>query len=170
MKKKSPAGSKQSSNDTALREHLLALLEGGNAHATFDQAIHRLPADLRGVEPANVPYTAWSLLEHLRIAQWDIVEFSVNPEHVSPPWPDGYWPQSNATPSDAAWKRSVQQFRQDLERMKELVADARTDLYAPIPGGDGQTVLREALLVADHNAYHIGELVVLRRLLGAWKK
>jgi hypothetical protein len=149
---------------------VLKLLRGGNAHVAFEDALNELPAGLRGVKPANLPFSAWGLLDHLRIAQWDIVEFSINPKHVSPAWPDGYWPEGDAPPSDAAWKKSVQQFRRDLDRMQALVAHPRTDLYAPIPHGDGQTILREALLVADHNAYHLGQLVLVRRLLGAWKK
>ena len=156
-------------DDRALRDHVLYLLGDGGAHVDFEKAIAGLPAELRGVKPAKLPFTAWGLLEHLRIAQWDIVEFSIDSEHVSPAWPGGYWPKSDAPPSDAAWKKSVRQFRHDLKRMQELVANPRTDLYARIPHGDGQTILREALLVADHNAYHLGELVVLRRLLGAWK-
>ncbi len=156
-------------DDRALRDHVLYLLGGGGAHVDFEKAIAGLPAELRGVKPANLPFTAWRLLEHMRIAQWDIVEFSIDAKHVSPAWPDGYWPQGDAPPSNAAWKKSVQEFRHDLKRMQELVANPRTDLYARIPHGDGQTILREALLVADHNAYHLGELVVLRRLLGAWK-
>jgi DinB superfamily len=169
MKKKPSASGKKPSGDRALREHVLYLLGGGGAHVGFEKAIAGLPAELRGVKPENLPFTAWGLLEHLRLAQWDIVEFSINSEHVSPEWPSGYWPAGDAPPSDAAWKKSVQQFRRDLQRMQDLVANPRTDLYAPIQHGDGQTVLREALLVADHNAYHLGELVVLRRLLGAWK-
>jgi len=172
MKKKSSISEKKTKGadgDHVLLEHLLYLLRGGGAHVSFEKAIAGLPSGLRGVKPPNLPYSAWSLLEHLRIAQWDIVEFSVNPKHVSPAWPDGYWPESDAPPSDAAWKKSVQQFRRDLKRMQALVADRHTDLYSPIPHGDGQTILREALLVADHNAYHLGELVAVRRLVGAWK-
>ena len=172
MKKKSSISSKETKpeeGDHVLREQVLYLLGGGGAHVNFDNALAGLPADLRGVKPPNLPFSAWSLLEHMRIAQWDIVEFSVNPQHVSPAWPDGYWPEGDAPPSDAAWKKSVQQFRRDLKRMQALVANRHTDLYSPIPHGDGQTILREALLVADHNAYHLGELVVVRRLLGAWK-
>jgi len=155
--------------DEALRKHVLDLLGGGNAHLGLEKAIDGLPADLRGAKPADLPFSAWRLLEHLRIAQWDIVEFSVNPKHISPSWPDGYWPQGDAPPSDAAWRESIQQVRRDLKRMQDLVADPHTDVYAPIPHGDGQTILREALLVADHNAYHLGQLVLVRRLLGAWK-
>ncbi len=148
---------------------MLSLLRGGGAHVAFDKAVSHLPAALRGAKPAGAPYSAWELLEHMRIAQWDILEFSRNPKHVSPEWPGGYWPKSAAPPDEAAWDQSVRQFRADLEAMEKLVADPRTHLFTRIPHGDGQTVLREALLVADHNAYHLGELVLLRRLLGAWK-
>jgi hypothetical protein len=127
-----------------------------------------LPAELRGRKPAGVPHTPWRLLEHMRIAQWDILEFSRNPRHVSPKFPDGYWPEGDAPPDEAAWDRSVAAFRADLKAMQELVADPATDLFAPLAHGEGQTVLREALLVADHNAYHLGQMVVVRRALGAW--
>jgi hypothetical protein len=151
----------------ALRDHLVKLLEGGHAHATFDAAIKGLPASLRARAPTGLPYSPWQLLEHLRIAQWDILEFSRDRGHQSPAWPEGYWPRETK-PSEAAWRKSVAEFRRDLKAMQALVADPATDLFAPIPWGDGQTVLREALLAADHNAYHLGELVVVRRLLGAW--
>jgi uncharacterized damage-inducible protein DinB len=153
---------------TALREHLLYLLRGGGAHLEFEKAIAELPADLRGVRPADLPHSPWRLLEHLRIAQWDILRFCVDPHHVSPPFPDGYWPQGDAPPDPAAWDRSVEAFRADLRAMQQLVSDSVTDLFTPLPHGQGQTVLREALLAADHNAYHLGQLVVVRRLLGAW--
>ena len=156
------------SHDQALREHLLYLLRKGDAHLDFEAAIAALPVALRGAKVPGVPHTPWRLLEHLRIAQWDILEFSRNPRHVSPPFPDGYWPDGDAPPDAAAWDRSVAAFRADLQAMQNLVADPATDLFAPIPHGDGQTILREALLVADHNAYHLGQLVVLRRALGAW--
>jgi hypothetical protein len=156
--------------DQSIREHILSLLNGGNAHTTFDDAIAGLPANARGKKVRGIPYTAWMLLEHLRIAQWDILEFSRNPHHQSPEWPKGYWPPEAAPPSDGAWNKSLKSFRADLKAMGQLVSDPKTDLYAHIPWGQGQTILREALLVADHNAYHIGELVVLRRLLGAWPK
>jgi DinB superfamily len=155
--------------DEQLRKHLVELLQGGNAHATFDQAIEKLPATLRAKRVGHLPYTAWMLLEHLRIAQFDILEFSRNAKHASPKWPGGYWPEEEAPPSASAWEKSVQAFHADLKAMQNLVADSNTDLYAPIAWGEGQTILREALLVADHNAYHVAELVVLRRLLGAWK-
>jgi hypothetical protein len=154
--------------DRALRDHLLYLLRGGGAHLDFDAAIADLPPKLRGGKPAGLPHTPWRLLEHLRICQWDILEFSRNPKHVSPQFPAGYWPAGDAPPDDAAWDRSVAGFRADLKAMQDLVADPATDLFAPIPHGEGQTILREALLVADHNAYHLGQLVTVRRLLGAW--
>jgi hypothetical protein len=152
----------------ALRQNLLSLLRGGDAHLVFEKAVAGLPANLRGARPAGVPHTPWRLLEHLRIAQWDILEFSRNPKHVSPPFPDGYWPQGDGPPDPAAWDRSVQAFRADLRAMQDLVADPATDLFTPLPHGQGQTVLREALLAADHNAYHLGHLVAVRRMLGAW--
>lgn len=155
-------------SDQALREHLLYLLKGGGAHLNFEQAVADLPVELRGSKVDGVPHTPWRLLEHLRICQWDILEFSRNPEHVSPEFPIGYWPAGDAPPDAGAWDRSVQAFRDDLQAMIDLVADPETDLFAPIPHGDGQTILREALLVADHNAYHLGQLVFLRRCLGAW--
>jgi DinB superfamily len=155
-------------NDQALREHVDYLLGGGGAHLSFDEAVADLPPDVRGVRAPGTPHTAWRLLEHLRIAQWDILEFSRNPKHVSPKWPDGYWPAGDAPPDPAAWDRSAAAFRADLAAMRALVADPKTDLFAKLPHGKGQTVLREALLVADHNAYHLGQLVFLRRVLGAW--
>ena len=154
--------------DRALRDHLLHLLRGGAAHLDFERAIADLPAELRGSKPAGLPHTAWRLLEHVRIAQWDILEFSRNPKHVSPKFPNGYWPQGDGPPDANAWDRSVAGFRADLRAMQELVADPATDLFAPIPHGQGQTILREALLVADHNSYHLGQLVTIRRLLGCW--
>jgi hypothetical protein len=152
----------------ALRKHLLYLLREGGAHLDFEAAIANLPAELRGANPAGVPHTPWRLLEHMRIAQWDILEFSRSSRHVSPKFPEGYWPSGDAPPDDGAWDRSVAAFRADLKAMCDLVADPATDLFAPIPHGEGQTILREALLVADHNAYHLGQLVVVRRTLGAW--
>lgn len=154
--------------DASLREHLIKLLKGGNAHVDFEAAIEDLPAGLRGKRPKGADHSAWELLEHLRIAQWDILEFSRNSAHKSPEWPKGYWPATAAPPDEKAWEKSVRAFRRDLKAMCELVEDGSTDLYAKIPHGEGQTILREALLAADHNAYHIGQLVLVRRLLGAW--
>jgi DinB superfamily len=152
----------------SLRQHLLYLLQGGGAHAKFDEVITGIPLKLRGRKPAGLPHTLWMLLEHMRIAQWDILEFSRNPKHVSPQWPEGYWPRTEAPPSPAAWNASIKKFRHDLKAMQDLVKDPKTDLFARIPWGDGQTILREALLVADHNAYHLGQMLDARRLLGAW--
>jgi len=160
---------KQDTNELTVRQHLLDLLKGGNAHLKFEEVVKDLPERLRGKKPEGQPHTAWRLLEHMRIAQWDILEFSRNPKHDSPEFPEGYWPQSDAPPGAAAWEKSVKQFRADLKAMQDLVAAPKTDLYARISWGDGQTILREALLVADHNAYHLGELLMVRRLLGAWK-
>jgi hypothetical protein len=152
-----------------LRQHLIELLDGGHAHLNFDAAIAELPAELRGAHIPGLPHTPWRLLEHMRIAQWDILRFSVDPKHVSPEFPSGYWPDGDAPADPGDWDRSVAGFRADLQAMKDLVADPRTDLFARIPHGDGQTILREALLVADHNSYHLGQLVTVRRLLGAWQ-
>jgi hypothetical protein len=156
-------------HEKSLRKHLLELLAGGSAHAKFEDVIKNLPAKLRGAKPARFPHSEWMLLEHLRLAQRDILEFSRNAKHVSPPWPSGYWPKAEAPPNAAAWTKSVEQFRRDLKTMQKLVTNEKTDLFAPIPWGDGQTILREALLLADHNAYHLGQLLDLRRLLGNWK-
>jgi hypothetical protein len=155
--------------DQALRKQLIETLKGGGAHASFDDAVPDLPVKLRGVKPKGLPHSPWMLLEHLRIGQWDILEFSSNPKHRSPKWPEGYWPKTAAPPSAKAWDESVATFRKDLKALQDLVRNPKTDLAAKIPWGDGQTILREALLAADHNAYHIAQLVDVRRLLGAWK-
>ena len=155
-------------DDRSLRQHLLDLLKGGGAHASFDDIIGGIPAKLRGQRPAGMPHAPWMLLEHLRLAQWDILEFSRNRKHVSPDFPQGYWPSTDAPPSAAAWSASIAHFRKDLKSMQNLVANPKTDLYARIPWGSGQTILREALVVADHNAYHLGQLVDVRRLPDAW--
>ena len=155
--------------DKALRSHVLELLRGGHAHADLDSALADFPPKLRGKRPKGAEHTAWQLVEHIRIAQWDILQFSRNAKHVSPKWPQGYWPQTEAPPSAAAWNASIRQVRGDQKAMEKLVTSKKSDLFAKIPHGTGQTLLREALLLADHNAYHIGQLVLLRRLLGAWK-
>ncbi len=157
-------------SDRSLRKHLVDLLESGAAHVDFEAAIANLPIDLRGARPESLPHSPWRLLEHMRIAQRDILEFSRDPHHASPKWPEGYWPKGDAPPDEAAWDRSVEAFRADLQAMKELVTNPETDLLAPIPHGQGQTILRETLLVADHNSYHLGQLIIFRRLLGAWPK
>jgi hypothetical protein len=150
-----------------LRKHLLDLLSSSHAHADFDAAVAGFPVRRAGDKPAGADHSAWDLLEHMRLAQWDILEFSRNPKHVSPDWPAGYWPPAPSPPGAAAWRNSIKSFHMDLKAMQKLIADPAVDLFAPIPHGDGQTILREALLVADHNAYHIGQLVMLRKLLGA---
>jgi DinB superfamily len=149
-----------------LRDELLHMLRGGGAHPGFEAALAGLPAKLRGARCDGLPHTPWRLLEHVRLAQWDILEFCRNPAHVSPPWPAGYWPEGDAPPDARAWSRSAAAFRADLEGVAGLVESA--DLFAPVPDADGPSLLREVLLVADHNAYHAGQLVALRRALGAW--
>jgi hypothetical protein len=156
--------------DTLLRRHLVELLSGGQAHVDWKPAVSGVPYKLQGVRPEGMPHSPWELLEHLRIAQWDILEFSRNSKHVSPEWPTGYWPKSAEPPNTKAWTDSVKRFARDLASMKKMVANARTNLFARIPHGSGQTILREVLLVADHNAYHLGQLVLVRRNLGAWKQ
>lgn len=163
-KKKSKAGN----HDQVLREHLVSLLKGGQAHVHFMDAIEGFPEAKRGSFVEGLPHTGWQLMEHARIAQRDILEFSRNPKHVSPGFPEGYWPKTPVPPDEAAWEKSVQAFQRDLLEMTKLVKNTKTDLYAVIPHGDGQTILREVLLLADHNAYHLGQLVDLRRALGAW--
>src|SRR6202795_277273 len=153
-----------------IREQIAKQLSSEEAHAGFDKAVQGLAAELRGKKPKGAPHSAWELLEHIRIAQWDILEFTRNPKHESPKWPEGYWPKSEAPPNTAAWNKSVQRFRKDLKAMQDLVANPRTNLYARVPWGDGQTILREALLLADHNAYHVAQLIDVRRLVGAWKE
>ena len=154
-------------SDTAVREHLVGLLSGRGAHVPFEQAVADVPEELRGVIPDGAASSLWQQLEHVRIAQWDILEFSRDPDHVSPEYPDGYWPDTVAPPA-AAWQRSIDAFLADGAAMVKLVSDPEADLYTPFPHGTGQTLLREALVVADHNAYHVGQIVLLRRLLGCW--
>jgi hypothetical protein len=156
-------------NDQALRQQLIALLESGEAHAQFDDVVKDLPHDMQGMRPKGGAHSPWEVLEHLRIAQWDILEFAINAKHESPEFPAGYWPEKPAPPDERAWGKSVRAFRGDLKRLIDLVADESTDLFAKIPHGSGQTILRQALLTADHNAYHLGQLVEIRRALGVWK-
>jgi len=174
LKKKKPAkraASKKrlNTNDNAvLREQLVYLLKGGGAHVQFMDALEGFPAGKRGTYAQGLPHTGWQLLEHVRIAQWDILEFSRNPKHVSPEFPEGYWPKTPAPRTEEEWTDSVWAFRRDLREMVRLVQNPRTNLCAKIPHGDGQTILREALVLADHNSYHLGQLVDLRRALGSW--
>jgi uncharacterized damage-inducible protein DinB len=158
---------------SALREQLQHLLDGGQAHATFDDAVKNLPSSLRGTVPDNLPYSPWQILEHIRITQRDILEFSTNEagHYKSLKWPEEYWPKSPVPLSDSAWEESIQHIRADRKTFEKLLDSAtESELIQPFPWGDGQTLLREAFLIADHTAYHTGELIVLRRLLGAWKK
>ena len=155
--------------DQSLRNHLVELLDGAHAHAAFDKVVADFPAQLRGEIPPGLPHSAWMLVEHMRLAQWDILEFSINPKYTSLQWPADYWPKTPAPPSNAAWDKSLNSFRDDLEAIKKLVKDPKTDLFATIAWGDGQTILREAMLVADHNSHHLGQLIDVRRLLGMWK-
>lgn len=156
--------------DQSLRKHLLELLDGGHAHATFDQVVKDFPAKYRGETPNGLPHSAWMLLEHMRIAQRDILDFSRNPKYREMKWPADYWPKSPAPANAVEWEKSIQAFHADLQAMKDLVSNSKTDLFAKFPWGDGQTVLREAMLVADHNAHHLGQLIDLKRLLGIWKQ
>jgi hypothetical protein len=153
----------------SLRTHLVKLMSSSDAYAPMDEILAGWPLPLRGVKPQGLPYSAWQLLEHLRIAQWDILEFSRDPKHVSPNFPDGYWPRTAAPPNESAWEKSVAQIRDDLRQMCDLVSDPSVDLLAPIPHAGKATVLREAMLIAKHNSYHLGQLVLVRRLLGAWQ-
>ncbi|MGC2614104.1 MAG: DinB family protein [Terracidiphilus sp.] len=154
--------------DAELRKHLVEVLTGGHAHATFEQAVKNLPVELRGKVPKGGEHSPWQLLEHLRLAQWDILDFSRNPKYQAMKWPDDYWPKEKAPADEKAWDKSVRAFKRDLKEMCAMVEDPKTDLFAKIPHGDGQTVLREALLMADHNAYHVGQLMLVRKMLGAW--
>lgn len=166
--RKKEAGTKKANPEVSLRKHLVALLRGGEAHIQFADALTDFPADKRGAFADGLPHTGWQLLEHARIAQWDILEFSRNAKHVSPDFPEGYWPKTPLPPGDAAWSRSVKAFQRDLQEMIALLTNPLADLCAPFPWGDGQTLLREALVLADHNAYHLGQLVDLRRALKIW--
>ena len=152
-------------NDKSLRDHLLSLLSEGNAHISFDDFIKDFPAGFCGKKIEGLPYTVWQVLEHMRIAQWDILEFCRNAKHVSPKWPKGYWPGPEDLGDEKLWRKSVKTFRDDLTQMEALITDPSTDLFAKIPHGDGQTILREALLAADHNAYHLGVLLAMSRML-----
>ena len=155
-------------SDSAIREQLVQLIRGGHAHATFDDVVRDFPLDRIGIRPPGAPHSAWELLEHLRIAQKDILEFSRSADYVSPHWPEGYWPKSPGPKRENQWKESVAAFRADLVAFEAMIQDPSQDLNRKFPWGDGQTLLREALLIADHNAYHLGQLVLVRRLLGAW--
>ncbi|MEJ2051557.1 MAG: DinB family protein [Calditrichota bacterium] len=151
-----------------LRERLLYVLEGKGAHVSFEDAIADFPEDYRGKKFPGLPYTAWQLLEHMRLSQWDILDFSRNPKYMSQNWPDDYWPKDEEPPDKNAWDNSIKLFLRDRKDMQSLVQNPSINLYTKIPHGSGQNILREALLVADHNAYHLGEMVLLRKIFGIW--
>ena len=155
-------------NDKVLRDQLLAQLRGGQAHMGFEEAVADFPMAHINTRPPNVTYTFWHLIEHIRITQWDILEFVRNPDHVSPNWPKGYWPDPAQQATPDQWKATVAAFHKDIKDLEALATDPATDLFSPIPHGDGQTILREILLVADHNAYHIGEFGILRQVTQTW--
>ena len=157
-------------NDRQIRQQIAKALDWGEAHADFLAVVDDFPEDLRGDVPPGFPHSAWELLEHMRIALWDIVEFTKDARHKSPPWPDGYWPPFRTPPQEEAWQQSVRSFVDLVEEMRGLILDRHRPLLEPLPRGQGQTLMREALLVADHNSYHLGQLVQLRKALKAWKK
>ena len=154
--------------DRVLREQLIQLLIGRNAHMNFDDAVADFPMDFINRRPPAVPYTPWHIIEHIRIAQWDILEFVRDPNHISPHWPEGYWPHPEATATEFQWKESIDSFKSDLQGVESIVEDEAIDLMAEIPHAPGYTYIREVLLVADHNAYHIGEFSILRQVMGTW--
>jgi len=156
-------------NGQALIKALSEALTGGNAHATLEDALKELPADLRGIRPPGLPYSIWQLLEHIRITQWEILEFSTKPDHQSPKWPDEYWPKAAAPDSGHVWTESIKKIQKDRDSFVRLLKSPDADLFTPFPHGDGQNLIREALLIIDHTSYHTGEIIALRRMLGAWK-
>jgi hypothetical protein len=158
------------SEDRALRDHLLELLRGGSAHADLSTVLDDFPPELTGAKPKNVPYSPWQLLEHIRFTVTDLLLFSTDPKYVAPQWPDDYWPAKEAAPQRREWESSVSALKADLAAFEGIVQDSKSNLYAKIPWGEGQTLLREVLLASDHTSYHLGELVLMRRELGAWKK
>ena len=156
--------------DRALRDHLLELLRGGSAHADLATVLDDFPHELAGTKSKNVPYTPWQLLEHIRFSVTDLLLFSTDPKYVAPSWPDDYWPAKSAAPEPDEWESSVKALKADLAAFEGIIGDSKSNLYAKIPWGEGQTLLREVLLASDHTSYHLGELVLMRRELGAWKK
>ena len=168
-KKKITPRKAESGGALVVRKQIAQFLEESHAHAGFDAAVENFPPELRGRKPDGFPHTPWQLLEHLRIAQWDILEFSRDGRHKSPKWPEAYWPESEAPPSEKSWDDSVRRFKAERRAMQKLALDKSRDLSAIVPHAQSQTLVREALLLMDHNAYHVGQLVLLRRLLGAWK-
>lgn len=155
-------------NEKAIRSHLLSLLQGGNAHVTFEDAVKGFPESRINERVEGIPYSAWQLLEHMRISQYDILDFVRNPKYKYMEWPKDYWPAKGKKATKGDWEKSIAMFKRDSRELQKIARDSKTDLYSKIPHGEGQTVFREILLVADHNAYHLGEFVVIRRALGIW--
>jgi uncharacterized damage-inducible protein DinB len=155
-------------NEKILRDYLARMLNWQDAHVNPEKAVENFPPDLRGEKPEGAAHSAWQLLEHIRLAQWDILDFIKNPDYEELNWPDDYWPKDSAPPDDSAWDKSIESFRADLKELQDMARDNSVDLYSRIPHGSGQTILRELLLVADHNTYHLGQIVQLRKMLGAW--
>jgi DinB superfamily len=152
-----------------LRQHLISFLESGDAHVSFKDAVAGVPSEFQGVRPASLPYSVWELVEHIRRAQYDILEFSRNPKYVQPKFPDNYWPETASPPAPDSWSNSIERVLADRNELITFISDPALDLFSQVPSGNGQTYLREVLLVADHNSYHVGELVAVRRALGIWK-
>jgi uncharacterized damage-inducible protein DinB len=161
---------KQNSNSERnnLIKELVALLEKGHAHVSFNDAVKNIPFEDLGKRPNNLPYSIWQITEHIRLAQWDILDFSRNENYKELKWPDDYWPKEAAPENEAAWQNCIERINADLNTFIELLQDSGSDIFKPFPHGNGQTLLREALLIADHNSYHTGEIIILRRLLGNW--
>lgn len=151
-----------------LVEHLMEMLRGGHAHTKFEDAVKGVPIAKAGIRPEGCPHSVWELVEHIRLAQHDILKFSEGPKWKSPKWPEGYWPKSPKPRDAAAWRKALAEVRSSLKTFEKLLSKRAGELEATFPWGDGQTLLREALLIADHNAYHIGQIVLVRRLLGIW--
>lgn len=160
---------KEKPNNSVLIKNLEDLLKTGNAHASLDDALKNIPFDLLGEKPENLPYSIWQLSEHIRIAQWDILEFCRNEKHVSPKWPEGYWPSDAKPASKADWEKCIEQIKEDRKSFIELLTTSAENIYKPFDYGNGQTLLKEALVLADHNSYHTGEIIIMRRLLNDWK-
>lgn len=160
----------QKDKNEILIKNLEDHLNKGNAHALLDDALKNIPFDLLGKKPAGLPYSIWQLSEHIRIAQWDILEFSRDAKHVSPKWPEGYWPAETKPDSKAEWEKCIHQIRSDRKTFTELLSNAGEDIYKPFDHGNGQSLLKEALVLADHNSYHTGEIIIIRRLLNDWER
>lgn len=154
--------------NAAIREHLKDLLSWRSAHAEFERVVKNVPTEVRGRRPDGAPYSLWQLLEHIRRSQWDILDFCVNEDYSSPQWPDDFWPADPEPPTREDWQKSIDSYRRDRQALADVIQDPSIDPHAPIPHGEGQTYLREIILVADHTAYHVGQMVLLRRMLGVW--